>query len=73
MVNDTPVPGGRPSPWSVFTPRFVAGLAFLSAGIGMVVGFAISRNEPSLFVPMVLINLGYALSILEERRRNVAT
>ncbi len=70
MSNIEHEPAAKLSPWSSITPRFVAGLSALALGIGWVVGFAISHREPSLFVAVALINVGYCLSILEERGRH---
>jgi hypothetical protein len=70
MTNSAHEPTVKPSTWSYFTPRFVAGLSVLAVGIGLVVGVAISREEPTLFVAVALINVGYCLSILEERGRH---
>lgn len=59
----------RPSVWSQFTIQSVLGLAALSVGLGFVVGYAISRHEPGLFMAAFLIQIGYILSVLHERSR----
>ena len=70
MSNSAHEPAVKPSIWSHLTLRFVAGLSTLAAGVGMVVGAAIGLEEPTLFVAVALINVGYCLSILEERSRS---
>jgi hypothetical protein len=59
----------KPSIWSQFTIQSVLGLAALSVGLGFVVGYAISRHEPGLFMAALLIGVGYILSVLHERSR----
>ena len=64
-----PAEAVKSSQWSHFTPRRIASLFGMSAGIGLIIGFAISHNEPLLFVAAALITVGYNLTILEERGR----
>jgi hypothetical protein len=70
MSNSTPhdpaEPIVTPSQWSHYTPRFVTALSMMAAGVGMIIGFAISQ-QPVLFIAATLIIVGYNLSILEER------
>lgn len=59
----------RSSIWSQLTLRLMLGLAALSAGLGYVIGYAISRHEPGLFIAILLIQIGYLLSVLDARAR----
>ena len=72
MPNRTPHdpadPIVTPSQWSHYTPRFIASLSMMAAGVGMIIGFAIGQ-QPILFIAAALIIVGYNLSILEERER----
>jgi hypothetical protein len=69
LSGSTHQPAARPSARSNFTLRFVVGLMLMAASLGWIFGFAISRYEPGLFVAALVVQAGFALLMLEERRR----